>query len=469
MEDGMNLTSKAQFLLISEENQERIVETVKSLIERESLNFLKQILSRLHPTDIAKLWHFFNLKEKDFLLSLLGVGVSADLLSELEVKQRFEIFKEKNIDWIMHRLEELDTDDVVDILKELPTRKANFIIRKFDKEYSKKIKTLIKYPEETAGSLMSSNFFAVNQNAKVHDIIEQFRKIDEREEIEHLQFIYVVNGNDHLLGYIALRKLILEKSTEMAKNIMKPPPVLITPLMDQEEVARIFKNHNLISLPVVDDTQGVLLGRITIDDIVDVLEHEASEDVFKMVGLNVDQSITNSVFHSLKSRLPWMFINLGATTLSALVITHFKPTLEKYIILAVFMPMIAALGGATGNQVVTMIVRGLALGEIHLKQAKSFLVRELGTVLVGGLMIGGTMGIFTYYFDEKNSIEFASLVAGALVFNMLFATTIGTAIPLTLKLLGFDPAAGSAMLVTTLTDIAGFYIFLGFASIFLIN
>ena len=457
---------KSRFLLVSEDNQKRIIETLKSLIQRSNQNFLKQVLSRLHPTDIANLWDFFDPKEQDFLLSLLGVEASADLLSELGVNQRSEIFKTRNTEWIIHHLAELETDDVVDILKELPTGEANFIIRKFDEEYSKKIKTLIKYPEETAGSLMSSDFFAVNENARIDEIIEKFREFNKTEEIEHLQFIYVVDKNDHLLGYIPLRKLILEKASKKAKDIMKPAPVLITPLMDQEQVAKIFKNHKLISLPVIDE-KGVLLGRITIDDIVDVLEKEASEDVFKMVGLNTEKSIANNVFHSLKSRLPWMFINLGTTALSALVISHFQTTLEKYIILAVFMPMIAALGGATGNQMVTMIVRGLAVGEIHLRQVRSFLTKEFGTVLIGSFMIAAVMSLFAHQIYEQSGLDFIFLVSGALIFNMICATTIGTAIPLVLKLFKLDPATGSSILVTTLTDIVGFYIFLGFASIFL--
>ncbi len=464
----MRFPSTSHFLLISENNRDRILEILKASIQRKRISLLNKILSRLHPTDLANLWNFFIIDEKKYLLSLLSVEIGAKLLSELETHERDEIFKEKNIEWIMQYLEVLETDDVVDILKELPTRKANFIIRKFDLEYSAKIKTLIQYPEETAGSLMSSNLFAVNEDARIGDLINKFRELDKKEKIKDLQFIYVVDQNDRLLGYISLRKLILEESSMKANEVMKPPPILITPFMDQEEVAQIFKNHNLISLPVVDD-KDILLGKITIDDIVDVLEEEASEDVFKMVGLNIEKSMRSSILNSLKNRLPWMFINLAATGLSALLIRYFQPTLEKYIILAIFMPMIAALGGATGNQIVTMIVRGLTLGEIHLKQARFFLIRELGSIFIGSILLAGTMMLFTYYIYQESSMTFIIVVSSALIFNMLSATVLGTGIPLLLKLFGFDPAAGSSILVTTLTDLTGFYIFLGFATIFLVN
>ena len=455
---------KPQFIIVSEKNQSRLIDVLKYSIQRRKSYFLKQLLFRLHSNDLASLWNFFEQEEKEILLSVLELDESADLLSELEVGQRSEILKTKSTDWIIDRLEELETDDIVDILKELPDRKANFIIHKFDKNYSEKIRKLIHYPEETAGSLMSSNFFAVNESASVGSIIKKFREIEEKEEIENLQFVYVVDKKDKLLGYISIRSLILEKPTKKANKIMSPPPVIITPFMDQEEVAKIFKDINLISAAVIDE-QGVLLGRITIDDIVDVLEEEASEDAFKMVGLGIEKSVANSVLISLKSRLPWLLVTLVATSLSALVIKYYEKTLEEFISLTAFMPMVAAMAGSISNQMVTMIVRGFAIGELHWRQIKSFLIRELGSVFIGSIIVGIILAIFTYHLNEEYNFVF--VVSFAFIVIMLVSTIIGVSIPLILKLFRLDPATGSSMLTTTITDTVGFIIFLGLATFFL--
>ena len=363
-------------------------------------------------------------------------------------------------------MEELETDEVVDILKELPSQEANFIIHKFEKEHSDKIRKLIHYPEETAGSLMSSNFFAVNQNASIGGIIKKLREIEEKDEIEHLQFVYVVDENDKLLGYISIRTLILRKPKQKAKSVMKATPTLITPFMDQEEVAKVFKDLNLIALPVINE-EGTLLGQITIDDIVDVLEEEASEDAFKMVGLEIEKRMTNSVLISLRSRLPWLFITLGATSLSALVIKYFEPTLERFITLAAFMPMIAAMSGAIANQMVTLIVRGLAVGELHWKEIRRFLTREFASVFISSIVIGTLLAILAHNVHEQSG--FGLVIGFTFILIMLTATLIGISLPLLLKFFGFDPATGSSMLTTTLTDTVSFSIFLGFAALFLMR
>ena len=364
----------------------------------------------------------------------------------------------RHTNWIIERLEELESDDVVDILKELPAKKFDFIIKKFDKSYLRKIKELIKYPEKTAGSLMSADFLAVNKNASLTNIIKRFRRFKE-EEIENIQFVYVADQHNYLLGYIPLRRLILKKGSQMAKDIMIPIPFKVTPFMDQEEVAKIFKDYDLITLPVVDE-RGTLLGKITIDDVVDVLEEEASEDVFKMMGLSTEKKIT-SIFLSLKSRFPWMLINLITTAIAAFVIDAFNPTIQKFIILAAFMPMVAALGGATGNQMVAIIIRGITVG-LHLKQVWGILMRELSAVFLGSLLIGILITIFSFQ-THGNSV-FGLLISSSLVLNMLFATIIGAAIPLFLKFFKFDPAMGSSVLVAACTDIIGFLIFLSIAA-----
>ena len=453
----------AQYLHISEHNRYRVYNLLKTLISRHSDTKLTIILKRVHASDLSQLWTFLADEEKEYILSILDVNVSADLLKELSINERTRILRSKNTKWLIDRLEELESDDVVDILKELPNNEANFIIRNFNKEYSEKIKQLMHYPERTAGALMTSDFWAINPDASVTSVIEQLRASNNKEEITHLHFIYVVDANNYLVGYISLKKLILEDGNAKAHNIMSPISIQLPPEMDQEEVAKVFKNHNLLVLPVVDD-QGVMLGKITIDDIIDVLEEEASEDVFKMMGLTSDK-LSKSVLESCKNRLPWAFINLLTSLVSASVISLFNHTLESFILLASFMPMVAGIGGATGNQMVAIIIRGLVLGEIHLRQVSHVLIQEIMSTFIGAIAIGSCISIFTYYY--YHNLLLGSIVGLALTFNMVFATIIGAGIPLTLKFFKLDPAFGSSIFVSASTDIFGFIVFLGMASVIL--
>lgn len=457
---------KDMYIHLNEQNRDQVVRIIKRLIQKKRGLWLRNVVTRLHPSALAAQWELFNETEQDILISLLPPEESAILLAELDSVDRAEIFKNRDNDWIFDRLEELDSDDVVDILKELSTSDADFIIRRFSADYSEKIKHLLQYPEETAGALMSSDFITVNQNATVDSIITKFRKFAEEDEIEDLQYIYVVDPQSRLKGYIPIRKLILEKPQKKAKEIMNPPIVQITPDLDQEEVARIFRDYDLISMAVVNEDR-VILGRITVDDIVDVFEEEASEDVFRMVGLNKEEKISNSILVSLKHRLPWMFINLFTTSLAALVVGFFQDVLEQFVILAMFMPMVAALGGATGNQMVAMIVRGMAVGDLHWSHVRWILFREVTAVILGSFLIGLVVGLATTYFYDQPVLGY--VISLALVMNMVFATLVGAGIPLFLKALRQDPAFGSSILVAATTDMLGFFIFLGLASQMLMN
>ena len=450
-----------QIIPVSKHNLDRIVRVVKKLISRRKSTRLTSLLQRIHAADLTRLWNYFNEAERVQILNLLSEEDSAALLSELDSEVRSEIIKSKNTDWIVDRLEELGPDDSVDILKDLSKWEADFIIRHFDSEYSKKIKELLHYPEETAGALMTSDFFAVAQNGTVETIIKQFRKETENNDLQDLHFIYVVDSKNRLVGYISLRKLILERPKKKAKDIMKPVPVLVQPTMDQEEVAKLFRDYDLISAPVVNET-NVLLGRITVDDIVDVLEEEASEDVYHMFGLHKGEKISNGILISLRHRFPWMLINIATTTLAAVVIGFYKGLIEQFVMLAMFMPMVAALGGATGNQMVAMIVRGLALGNLHWKEIRWILIRDISAVMLGALVIGVLVGFLSDLVFDNYLLGF--VVAVALLLNMVFATVVGAAIPLLLKLFKMDPAYGSSILVAASTDIMGFFIFLSLAS-----
>lgn len=453
--------TRQQYLLISDENREKVTRVIKKLIFLRRARLLQNILGGVHPSNLASIWDYFTEPEQDIIISLLDPESAAELISELDESDRTEIFRSKNTEWIIDRLSELDPDDIADILRGLSTREANFIIRRFDRDYSEKIKSLLQYPAETAGAIMTSDFLAVNENARVESIIKQFRKVVEEDELEDIHFIYVVDQKNHYLGYIPLRVLILEKPRRRAVDIMTRPQVTVTDSLDQEQVAAIFRDFDMISSAVIND-EGILLGRITIDDIVDVLNEEATEDVFRMVGVNKGERPSNSIRVSFKHRLPWMFINMITTGISSVVVGFFSGVLEQFVTLAVFMPMIAALGGATGNQMVAIVVRGMALGEMHLNHVKWLLFRELVAVAGGAVIIGVLIGIAAAYVGDTWLL--GAVVSSALIMNMLFATITGAGIPMLLRLLRLDPALGSSILVSAVTDTVGFLIFLGLAT-----
>jgi magnesium transporter len=456
--------SRSAFYLVSHENSERISGVIKRLSNHRRIKWLKDILSGIHPNSLAFLWSSFDTAEKELIIGLLSIETRAEFLAELEEDERADIFKSKNTDWIAQHLTELEADDIVDILKGLSSREADFIIKKFDADYSNKLKDLLQYPEETAGALMNSDFLAVNENARIDTIVRQFRKFVAKVDIEDIHIIYVVDKEDKLKGYIPLRKLILEEQSKKAKDVLVYPSVYLTPEMDQEAVAAIFKDYDLISAAVVDENQ-MLLGRITIDDVVDVLDEEASEDVFRMVGLKKKEVHSDSYLNSLRSRLPWMMINLVTSGVSAMVVSFFMPVINQFIMLAMFMPMIAALGGATGNQMVAMVVRGIATGEILNERLRKIILREMLTVITGSIGIGIIIGFVAFIVSTNKLLPFVILVS--VVLNMSLATLIGFGYPLLLRLFKKDPALGSSILVAATTDMMGFLIFLALASKYL--
>jgi len=453
---------RAQYIHVVDQNRDQLVGILEKLIARKKDHRLESVLSRIHSADLAQLWHFFDETEQGYILDFLDEEDSAEFLSELDPQVRAELIKSKNISWVAERLLELDPDDSADILRDLSQWEVDNILRKFDNSYSRKIKELLKYPDETAGSLMTSDFFAVLDTASVETIIRQFRAAAKVQEIEDIHFIYVVDKKNRLLGYLPIRKLLLEDPDRKAHELMKPPQVRVHPEMDQEDVAKIFRTYDLISIPVVSADESVLLGRITIDDIVDVFEEEASEDVYHMVGLHKGESFSNGIFISLKHRLPWMLINIFTTSLSAIIIGLYRGVIEQFVLIAMFMPMVAAIGGATGNQMVAVVVRGLATGRLFWEQVRWVLFRDTISVVLGSLVVGILIGSVSYFIFDQFTLGF--VISLALLLNMVFATVIGAAIPFLLKLTGSDPAYGSSILVAASTDMMGFFIFLWLAS-----
>ena len=420
------------------------------------------LFSELHPADIADLIDNLAEQEKIRLFSLLDVEKASDVIPELSDVSREQILEDISDKKLTEIIDEMDSDDAADVIAELPEDQARAVLDGIEPEESRDLKKLLKYEEDTAGGIMQSELVSVPSDSTINSALNAV--VQASDEIENVYNIFIVDRDNVLIGAIPLQKLITSKRHSPAiEAIDKTIPSVQTDV-DQEEVARMFKKYDLVSLPVVDHANH-LLGRITIDDIVDVMEEESSEDIYRIAGLHENDNVFNEPIESVKKRLPWLYLNLLTALASVLVIGFFENTIQMVIALAVFMPVVAALGGNAGNQTLILIVRGLALGEVTFENAKKAFYKQIVVGVVNGLALGIVIGIIAYLW--KGMPVLGMVLGLAMIINVFVGTLIGTLIPLSLKWLKADPALGSNIFVTAFTDAFGYLSFLGLATIFL--
>jgi magnesium transporter len=420
------------------------------------------LFATLHPADIADLIDNLDEQEKILLFSLLDIEKASDVILELSDISRDQILEEISDKKLTEIVDEMESDDAADIISELTEDQARTVLEGIEPEDSEDVRKLLKHKEDSAGGIMQSELVSVQENATIRDALEAV--INTSDEIEDIRNIFVIDKENKLVGSIPLQKLITSKRTSpVLESIDKSIPAVHVDI-DQEEVARMFEKYDLVSLPVLDDDDR-LLGRITIDDIVDVIEEETSEDIFRIAGLGEDDSIFNNPTESVKKRLPWLYLNLLTALISVFVIGFFEDTIKMMVVLAVFMPLVAGLGGNAGAQSIALIIRGLALGEVTFHNVKRVLYKQILVGLANGICVGIVVGAVAYYWK---GMPVLGLVLGmAMILNIFAGTLIGTIIPLSLKWLKIDPALCSNMFTTGLTDAFGFLFFLGLATIFL--
>jgi magnesium transporter len=420
------------------------------------------LFADLHPADIADLIDNLEEQEKIHLFSLLDVEKASDVIPELSDISREQILEDMSDTKLAEIIDEMDSDDAADVIAELTEEQARAVLDVIEPEESEDLKELMKYDEESAGGIMQSELVSVLETANVRDAVNAVINISD--EIENIYNVFVVNDAGVLIGTIPLQKLIIAKRNDaIIETIDKSIPSVDVDV-DQEEVARMFEKYDLVALPVV-DSSGHLLGRITIDDVVDVMEEETSEDLYRIAGLDEDDNIFNEPFQSIKKRLPWLYLNLLTALVSALVIGFFEDTIKMMVALAVFMPVVAGVGGNAGSQTLTLIVRGLALGEVTYENSRKALYKQIFVGIANGVAVGLVVGIIAYFWK---GIPILGIVLGlAMIINIFVGTLIGTLIPLSLKWLKSDPALGSHIFVTAFTDAFGFFSFLGLAAIFI--
>ena len=431
-------------------------------IDRQEFELLKTELSELHNVDIAELIEEIDDKYGKILFELFEDETSAEILVELDEESREAVLEDLSSQEIAEDLiENLDSDDAADIIADLPSEKKVEVLSHIeDIEHASDIVDLLSYPENTAGGLMAKELIKVNEKWAVLRCVREMRK--QAEEVDKVYTIYVVDDDDVLLGTLSLKKLLLSPEKTFIKNIYNEKVFSVKANSDDEEVANIMEKYDLIVLPVVDDLNR-LIGRITIDDVVDVMKEEAMEDYNKASGISEQVDASDNIITLTRARLPWLLIGLMGGIMGAEVIGIFD--IKNNIELAFFTPLIAAMGGNVGVQSAAIIVQGLASNNLGMDSLAQRLIKELGVALLNGIICSGLIMIITSLIGYPNSISFT--VSISLMAVIIFAALFGTFIPLVLDKYKIDPALATGPFITTVNDVLGLFIYFMIGKLFL--
>jgi len=438
------------------------VKKVTDLIEDDGKQYIKEHITELHPADIADIIETLDEEKKKELFNLLHTKIASKVIVEVNEHSRDQILEDINKEKLTDIVEEMSSDDAADLIADLPKKEAKDILEKLHWEDSTEVQKLLKYPEDTAGGIMQTELLSVREEVLIEDAIIQLMALSEN--IGDVPNVFVVDKNRRLVGILPVRKLLIVKHEMPISGIIDRNVISVNVNEDQEEVANIFKKYDLVSLAVVDDDSR-LVGRIQIDDIVDVLVEEASEDMLHMAGIYQDEKIMDPPLKSVRMRLPWLVINLATAILAASVVGLFQDTLQAMVILAMFMPIVAGMGGNAGTQALTVTIRGIALGELSFNNAKRAVLNGITIGLLNGVVTGVIMALIAYYW--KGNYMLGIVLGLAMMVNLFIANFFGIIIPLVLKWLKIDPAVASSIFLTTLTDCIGFFSFLGLATLFI--
>ncbi len=431
---------------------------ILELVEAGDFSGLSSVLKEEHPADIAEGIQRLEREHQASVFKLLDAKIAPDVLTELDGSIRAEILENLSDGRIIDLVSAMDSDDAADVVTDLAEERVPAIINALPSKDIKELKSLLAHDEESAGGLMALEIVAVNQDRTARDALKALRL--KANEVEDVYNIYVVDSDGVLMGIVSLKDLVLAPTSKKLSNMMETDIVKIRTEEDREEVARLFKKYNLVAAPVVNGA-GQLVGRITVDDIIDVLEEEVSEDISLMAGITEEGLGQRSVFKISGTRLPWLFISFFGELISARILNHFVPAMSDqyahFIRATAFIPMIMAMGGNTGIQSATVVIRGLATGEFRLRDTGSSLVREIGVALVNGFFI--CLFLFSLIYLWHRDLYFGLEVSLAMVSVLLIAACMGTLVPFLLKRLGVDPAVATGPFITTSNDVLGLIVY----------
>ena len=421
---------------------------------------LLNLVSEYHVSEIAILFESLPHEARERIISILPADTASEIISEMDAEFHPErLLENLHPERRSEIVEELDYDDATDIISQLPEEQQQEILEELDEEDASHIRSLLKYEEDTAGGIMNTQVIKINADLTKKEALDEI--IRQSEEMEEFYTINVVDHHNILKGIVSLKDIIKSRNTIQIREIVQPDFVYVKAETDQEEVARLISQYNLTSIPVVDDHMH-LLGRITFDDVIDVMEEENTEDILKISGVSEDEELAGNWKEAVKSRLPWLVLNLVTAFLAASVIRYFDDTIVKLGILAGYMTMIAGMGGNTATQALAVTVRRISLTDLTDNQAYRTVLKEFTVGLINGACIGFIVFMFALLYDDNPMLGLVIFIA--MTGNLVIAGIAGSSIPLMLKRVGIDPAIASSIIITTFTDVCGFLLLLGLAS-----
>tara|TARA_B100000809_G_scaffold31147_1_gene27061 strand:- start:9658 stop:11025 length:1368 start_codon:yes stop_codon:yes gene_type:complete len=427
--------------------------TIERLLRRKAGENLTKIIRKTHPADIALLMRGLNTENQKIIFRLSPTfAYRAQVLEELDESLIENVLSEKSVANISKTFQYLGANDQATIISMLPEKQQAAILERLEGEDLEDVEEIMSYADDSAGSVMTKETFMLNQNTTIKNAIAQLQSFPENEKVF---YVYVVDDKERLVGVLSLRNLVTSKNTKKLHEVMIKDIHAVTSDTDQEEVAKIVAQYNYLALPVV-NKQNKFLGIVTIDDVVDIIRQEASEDFLQMAGVGKDREILlKSPLENAQARAPWIFASLIGGICAAAIIGYFDALLKEIIVLAAFIPVIIGMGGNIGTQSSTIVVRGLATGRVDIGNTVNLVLKEIVVGAILGVLYGTLIG-FASAFITGNEVENFGLVIGlSIVCSMIIATAVGTSVPLLLKKLDFDPAISTGPFVTTAIDILG--------------
>lgn len=437
-------------------------ERLKEFLLYSSLEEINENIEDIHPADILDVIH----ENEEFIWDILGkipewmiaqiIDEEEDDDKKFEILNKFPESKQRKI------VENMSSDELADLLGTLDEEQSNKLLGIMPKEDAEDVRQLLTYDPDTAGGIMATEFISINEGMCVKETLKYLQEV--APDAETAYYMYVIDNNEMLKGVVSLREIVVSPFDTPISEIINTNVISLTYDMDQEEVAHMFEKYGFLLMPVVDHNDK-MLGIVTVDDIMEILRDETTEDIHRLAGMDEGEKVNGTMIESVKSRLPWLFVNLVTAIIASSVVNLFQGTISEVVILATFMPIVAGMGGNAGTQTLTLIVRGIALGELTGENSRKIFFKELGVGFTNGISVGLVAALIGMIWAGKPI--FGLVLGTAMILNMTAATTAGFLVPVILKKLKVDPALASAVFVTTCTDVLGFFFFLGLSTVFI--
>ena len=438
-------------------------ERVENLVHRQNLVELQRKLEVLHPADVAHILEALPLDDRLTVWQLVKSEDDGDILLEVSDAVRETLIADMDDHEILAAAKDLDADELADLAAELPRDVVHELMESLDAQQRERVRSALSYEEDQVGALMDFEMVTIREDVSLEVVLRYLRRL--KELPGHTDKLFVVDYDGVLKGVLPIKRLLVNDPDKQVLEVMATDPVTFHPDEDGYDAAQAFERYDLISAPVV-DKGGKLIGRLTIDEMVDLIREESESEVLNMAGLREEEDIFASVWKSVRNRWAWLATNLITAFVASRVIGLFEGSIEKLVALAALMPIVAGIGGNSGNQTITMIVRAIALDQIGTGNSTRLLRKEAGVGLLNGLIWGGVIGLVVYWLYDSWSLGL--VMTAAMTLNLLLAAMMGVLIPMTLHRFGRDPAMGSSVMITAMTDSGGFFIFLGLATVFLL-